>query len=132
MGGVREAEEEGLGSQRNGKIMQHSTVFCNRKSAKRQKATKIGQELELREARGLYPLPPLPPPPPPYCRVACKEVQEELDFFSGEWAGYCRKVKLASNHSSLLALGSECRAQYFVNKNVVFHNDYHIINLNCA
>ena len=54
MGDVQEVREERVGSGTNklGKILQHCTIFCNQKSAKRQEPTQIEWELGLKGTRG--------------------------------------------------------------------------------
>ena len=81
MGGVREAGEEGAGSWRKGggkrdsqggrkrekkkKIMQHCTIFCNRKNAKGQEPKNTGREPGLKSTGSGRFKPPCPLPPPP-------------------------------------------------------------------
>ena len=48
-----------------GEIIQHCTIFCNRKIAKRREATTTGQEPGLKGAGSGRFKPPVPPPPPP-------------------------------------------------------------------
>ena len=60
-------DSQGVGKQeKQGKIMQHCAIFCNRKSAKKRElpVTKVGQKLGLKGTESGKFKPTLFPPPP--------------------------------------------------------------------
>ena len=63
-GGKRDSQDGGK-REKKGKIMQHCTIFCNRKNAKGREPKNTGREPGLKGTGSGRFKPPCPPPPPP-------------------------------------------------------------------